>query len=141
VFFTKNTVLTFRVDTSHTFPANNKIAFEASLAPIKTVFLFRGEKSMSKSSDPRVDRMYAGDRGAAILALGTLWATYLFVFWELLPLVGDSTVLYVLAAGAGLVLLFNTASIVAMLAHYSEDRSHIYGLDLHYLDEMKKSRG
>ena len=96
---------------------------------------------MSTSSDPRVDRMYAGDRGAAILALGTLWATYLFVFWELLPLVGDSTVLYVLAAGAGLVLLFNTASIMAMLAHYSEDRSHIYGLDLHYLDEMKKSRG
>ena len=44
-------------------------------------------------------------------------------------------------AGAGLVLLFNSASIVAMLTHYSEDRSHIYGLDLHYLDEMKKSRG
>jgi len=85
--------------------------------------------------------MYAGDRGAALLALGTLWAIYLFVFWELLPLVGEPAVLYVLGAGGALVLLFNTASILAMLAHYSEDRTHIYGLDLHYLDEMKKSRG
>jgi hypothetical protein len=84
--------------------------------------------------------MYAGDRGAALLALGALWGIYLFVFWELLPLVGDPTVLYVLGAGGALVLLFNTASILAMLAHYSEDRAHIYGLDLHYLDEMKKSR-
>ena len=96
---------------------------------------------MSTSSDPRVDRMFAGDRGAALIALGTLWAIYLFVFWELLPLVNEKAVLYVLGAGGALVLLFNTASILAMLAHYSEDRAHIYGLDLHYLDEMKKSRG
>ncbi len=96
---------------------------------------------MSTSSDPRVDRMFAGDRAAALIALGTLWAIYLFVFWKLLPLVNEQAVLYVLGGGGALVLLFNTASILAMLAHYSEDRTHIYGLDLHYLDEMKKSRG
>lgn len=96
---------------------------------------------MTPSNDPRVDRMYSGDRLAAIAALATLWATLVFVFVQVLPLVGDQTVLYVLGAGVGLVLLFNTAAIFAMLAHYSEDRVHIYGLDLHYLDEMKKSRG
>ncbi|MEZ5899658.1 MAG: hypothetical protein R3D51_09210 [Hyphomicrobiaceae bacterium] len=96
---------------------------------------------MSTSSDPRVDQMYARDRGAALLALVTLWSTLLFVFWEVLPLVPEPAVLYVLGAGVAMVLLFNTASILAMLSHYSEDRGPIYGLDLHYLDEMKKSRG
>jgi hypothetical protein len=35
------------------------------------------------------------------------------------------------------VLLFNTASILAMVQHYSGDKDHIYGLDLHYLDALR----
>lgn len=85
--------------------------------------------------------MFSGDRLAALGALAVLWATLLFVFWQVMPLVSEPAVLYVLGTGFALVLLFNTAAIIAMLAHYSEDRQHIYGLDLHYLDEMKKSRG
>jgi fatty acid desaturase len=95
---------------------------------------------MSPGTDPRVDRMYGGDRIAAIIALAALWATLAFVFWSVLPFTGSNEVLYVLAVGVGMVLLFNTASIFAMLSHYSEDRQNIYGLDLHYLDEMKKSK-
>ena len=96
---------------------------------------------MSQEHDQRVDRMYSGDRFAALIALSTLWATLIFVFYNVMPLTSDPAVVYVLAGGAALVLLFNTASIFAMLSHYSEDRKHIYGLDLHYLDEMKKSKG
>lgn len=96
---------------------------------------------MSSQDDPRVDRMFSSDRLAALAALAALWGTLLFVFMEVLPLVSDAAVIYVLGAGVALVLLFNTASILAMLSHYSEDRKHIYGLDLHYLDEMKKFKG
>ena len=93
---------------------------------------------MSPGNDPRVDRMFSGDRVAAVIALIALWATLAFVFLSVIPLAGSSEVLYVLAAGVGMVLLFNTASIFAMISHYSEDRQNIYGLDLHYLDEMNK---
>lgn len=96
---------------------------------------------MTPDHDPRVDAMYGGDRLAALIALFALWATLTFVFIAVIPLAGDPAILYVLAAGAGLVLLFNTASIFAMLSHYSEDRKHIYGLDLHYLDQMNKNKG
>lgn len=41
-----------------------------------------------------------------------------------------------LFAGA-VVLLFNTAAIVAMLRHYREDRDFIYGLDIKFLDEAR----
>ena len=45
-----------------------------------------------------------------------------------------------LAAGAA-VLIFNTASIGAMVKHYAEDKHFIYGLDIRYLDEMRARRG
>ncbi len=37
-------------------------------------------------------------------------------------------------------LIFNTASIFAMLSHYAEDKENIYGLDIHYLDAAKRSK-
>ena len=45
-----------------------------------------------------------------------------------------------LFAGA-IVLLFNTAAILAMLRHYREDRDFMYGIDIKFLDEAKGRRG
>jgi len=36
--------------------------------------------------------------------------------------------------GAALLLLFNTASIIAMLKHYGQDKAHIYAIDIRHLD-------
>jgi hypothetical protein len=35
---------------------------------------------------------------------------------------------------AAVLLLYNTSSIVAMLRHYSEDKAHIYPIDIHHQD-------
>ncbi len=94
---------------------------------------------MAPSSDPRIDKMYSGDRVWALVALLTLWGTYLFVLMRVIPLTGGEAVLYALAVGGGLVLLFNTAAIYSMLTHYGEDKQNIYGLDVHYLDLAKKT--
>ena len=94
-----------------------------------------------KSSDPRVDAMYAGDCRWSWLALAVLWASYVFVIWKIQEYAGASDVTIALLASAGLVLLFNTASILAMISHYAEDKERIYGLDIHYLDANKKNRG
>lgn len=91
-----------------------------------------------KAMDPRVDRMFGQDRMWAVLALVVVWALYSFVFYMLLPHLNDDGVLGVLLISGGLVMLFNAAAIWAMIAHYSEDRANIYGLDLHYLDLMKQ---
>ncbi|KAB2942385.1 MAG: hypothetical protein K8F92_06120 [Hyphomicrobium sp.] len=81
--------------------------------------------------------MYAGDRRWAVFAVAALWATYAFVFWKVLPYVGTQEVMYALAIAGGIVLLFNTASILAMIEHYAGDKEHIYGLDIHYLDVLR----
>lgn len=92
------------------------------------------------SEDPRIEVMYRRDRAWAFVAIIVLWLTLLFVFFEILPDTGSSGVTIALVISAGLVLLFNTASIAALLRHYHEDKQHLYGLDLHYIDEMKKTK-
>ncbi|WP_246317382.1 hypothetical protein [Hyphomicrobium methylovorum] len=71
-------------------------------------------------------------------ALILLWCLYTFVFFAVIPLAPNPEVVWALAIAGGLVLLFNTASVLVMVAHLSEDRAEIYGLDLHYLDAAKK---
>jgi hypothetical protein len=96
---------------------------------------------MQKSNtDARADKMYAGDRRWAVLAVAVLWSTYAFVFWKVLPNAGSPEVIYVLGFAGAVVLLFNTASIFSMLKHYGDDKDHIYGLDLHYLDAMRAAK-
>ncbi|HML42161.1 MULTISPECIES: hypothetical protein [Hyphomicrobium] len=85
--------------------------------------------------------MFSGDRTWAFGAVIVLWTLYGFVFWRLTQTAPADGVLQALAVAGGLVLLFNSASIIAMIKHYAEDKEHIYGLDIHYLDEMKKSKG
>lgn len=94
-----------------------------------------------KPNDPRVDSMFSTDRMWAYIAVVALWALYAFVFWRVIPLIADSNVVLALAISGAIVLLFNTASIVAMINHYGEDKAHIYGLDLYYLDIMNKNKG
>ena len=91
-----------------------------------------------RSQDPRIQSMYRGDLAWALVALLVLWLTLLFVFFEVAHSSATSDVIVALAFFGGLVLLFNTASIVALLKHYAEDKVHLYGLDIHYLDEMKR---
>jgi hypothetical protein len=70
-----------------------------------------------------------------------LWFAVIFVAiatWNLAPTAGARTLL--LIAGA-VVLVFNTAAILAMLRHYREDRNFMYGLDIKFLDEARGRRG
>lgn len=69
-----------------------------------------------------------------------LWFSIVFVAlatWTLAPNGAARTIL--LIAGA-IVLLFNTAAILAMLRHYREDRDFMYGLDIKFLDEARGRR-
>ena len=99
-----------------------------------------GETADARSVDARIDRMHQGDRRGALAFVIGLWVTMLFALFTMWPLIGDGTIRMVLAISAALVLAFNTAAIVAMLRHYSDDKSFIYGLDIMHLDEMRKRK-
>jgi hypothetical protein len=66
-----------------------------------------------------------------------LWFAVIFVAlatWDLAPTSGARTLLLI---GGAIVLIFNTAAILAMLNHYRQDRDFMYGLDIKFLDEAK----
>src|SRR4051794_41352398 len=98
----------------------------------------RGERMASR--DPRIDSMYRSDSFFAWLFVALLWLCIGFVFYEVWGLVDDTAIRLTLAIGGVLLLLFNTASIGAMVAHYADDKDFIYGLDLKHQDALEASR-
>ena len=70
-----------------------------------------------------------------------LWLSVIFVAlatWSLAPSSGARTLLMI---GGAIVLLFNTAAIMAMLRHFREDRDFMYGMDIKFLDEARAAKG
>ena len=85
--------------------------------------------------------MHKRDVQAAWAFVVGLWLTMVFVAiatWDLAPAGGARILLLI---GGAIVLLFNTAAILAMLKHYRDDRDFIYGLDIRFLDEARARRG
>jgi hypothetical protein len=81
--------------------------------------------------------MYRSDVRGAWTFVAVLWIVILFVLFMSWPHIPDSGVRTVVAIAAAAVLIFNTASIAAMVKHYAEDKEFIYGLDLKHLDAMR----
>ncbi len=92
------------------------------------------------ASDPRIDTMHRRDVGIAWAFVTGLWFAIIFVLWATWDLAPSGAARAVLLVGGLVVLAFNTAAIVAMLARYREDREFIYGLDLRFLDALRDGR-
>lgn len=89
----------------------------------------------------RIGAMHKRDVRVAWAFVIGLWLAMIFVAigtWDLAP---DGTARLLLLTGGAIVLVFNTAAILAMLRHYREDRDFIYGLDIKFLDESRARRG
>ncbi len=86
----------------------------------------------------RIDAMLSRDRAMAWIFVVLLWIIIGFVYFAIDPFITDATLRVVLIIGALLILIFNTASMLAMIKHYQADRDHIYGLDIKHLDENRR---
>lgn len=91
--------------------------------------------------DQRIEAMYQGDKRGAWLLVALLWIAILFVLFMTWPYIPDSGIKAVVVIAAAAVLIFNTASIAAMVKHYEEDKHFIYGLDIKHLDAARKNKG
>ena len=89
----------------------------------------------------RIDAMCSNDRIFAYVLLAGAWIAVWFVVMEIAAIAppGAFTILVYVSALA--ICLFNTASIVAMVQHYQEDKNHIYGQDIAHLDANARHSG
>jgi polyferredoxin len=88
----------------------------------------------------RIEAMYQSDKRGAWLLVALLWIVILFVLIMSWPYIPDAGVKTIVVISAAAVLIFNTASIAAMLNHYAEDKAFIYGLDIRHLDAAKQRK-
>lgn len=89
----------------------------------------------------RIEAMHRRDVIVAWAFVIGLWVAMIFVAlatWSLAP---SGAARNLLLIGGAIVLLFNTAAIMAMLRHYREDRDFMYGLDIKFLDEARNTKG
>lgn len=88
----------------------------------------------------RIEAMHKRDVTVAWAFVLGLWFAVIFVAlgtWSLAP---NTTARWLLLFAGAVVLVFNTAAIMAMLRHYREDRDFMYGLDIKFLDEARGRR-
>jgi hypothetical protein len=88
----------------------------------------------------RIDRMFSRDRVWAWGFIVVLWAVVIYVAFATIGMIEDGAVKAAILISGALVLLFNTASIAAMVRHYSHDKDFIYGLDIRHLDERRERK-
>lgn len=88
----------------------------------------------------RIEAMHRRDVTIAWTFVIGLWLAIGFVAWATWPLAPSAAARAVLLAGGAIVLIFNTAAIMAMLRHYREDRDFMYGLDIKFLDAARAAR-
>lgn len=100
-----------------------------------------GEERQTMSSDltARIEAMFRLDRLWAWGFVVALWLAVGFVFFAIYPLVEDGNVRIAMIISAIVLVVFNTASIAAMVHHYAHDKEFIYGLDIRHLDESRKA--
>lgn len=98
------------------------------------------EMGVDAQFQERIDSMHGRDRAGLLAFIIVLWCTMLFALFTIWPFISVPAIRAILAIFCGLILIFNTAAVVAMLRHYSEDKHFIYGLDLKHLDEMRARR-
>lgn len=89
----------------------------------------------------RIEVMHKRDVLVAWAFVIGLWFAIIFVAmatWSLAPS-GPARVM--LLIGGAVILILNTAAIMAMLRHYREDRDFMYGLDIKFLDAARAQKG
>ena len=89
----------------------------------------------------RIQAMHRSDTRVAWAFVIGLWFAIGFVMWGTWGLAPSPGARVRLLIGGTLVLIYNTAAIMAMLRHYREDRDFMYGLDIKFLDAARARKG
>jgi hypothetical protein len=91
-----------------------------------------------KHQDPRIPAMFRRDCAAAIFSVLAVWLIYAFTFWSMWRTFEALNLLALMGILGASVLFLNSASTLAMIRHYREDMSAIYGTDVYYLDQIQR---
>lgn len=88
----------------------------------------------------RVDRMAARDRLIALLFVAATWLVLLFVYFVAITAAPTAGVTVALTVSLLLLGVVNTASILAMISRYGQEKDHVYRDDILNLEQNRRQR-
>ena len=90
----------------------------------------------------RINKMFLWDCIFGWVFVVWLWLTYSFVFFMTISQseFARGGVMIALIIAGGMVCIYNTGSIAAMVKHYSHDKDFIYTVDLRHLDAYRATK-
>lgn len=91
-------------------------------------------QSNAGNMSDRIEAMFRLDRIWAWGFVVALWLTIALVLFEVNSQFPSNGIRIACWIAALVLVIFNTASIAAMVNHYSHDKEHIYGTDIRHLD-------
>jgi hypothetical protein len=89
----------------------------------------------------RMDAMFTRDCIFACAFLVWLWATYLFVYFNMIGnefFSGGTAVFFTL--GGAMVCFYNLAGVILLLKHNAEHKEYKYTIDLRHLDAARAAK-
>lgn len=87
-----------------------------------------------------MDRLYQRDRWMAIASVAALLVVLPFVYFAVLTHMPSPGTKIVLAGACAVLLIYNVASMVALVRNYRRDKDFIYRRDVAHLRELATAR-
>jgi hypothetical protein len=91
--------------------------------------------------DARIDALARRDRLLAVTFTVFMWAVLVFVFIVAASVAPAPGIIVALIGSLLLLGLFNTASMLALVRRYAENKGLVYRPDIENLDRMRHQRG
>jgi hypothetical protein len=95
---------------------------------------------VSSPLDARIDALARRDRLLAVTFTVFMWAVLVFVFIVAAAVAPAAGIIVALAGSLLLLGLFNTASMLALVRRYAENKDLVYRPDIENLDRMRHQR-
>jgi membrane protein YdbS with pleckstrin-like domain len=76
---------------------------------------------------------------ASLLAV-VMWATLIFTYVAAFGVIQSLTIRAILAVAFVILGVFNSLGLLSMSRRYKIEREHVYGEDIHHLDQNRKAK-
>ena len=93
---------------------------------------------MDKSMESRIKSMARRDQLAAVIFTAVMWIVLLFAYFAIRPAVPTAGISIVLAVALLVLGSFNTASMLAMIKRYADQKDVIHREDILNLDKNRQ---
>lgn len=115
-------------------------AVEAAAIAAGAEVLSPHDQATEQSVLRQINAMYQRDRWMAVALVVALLVVIPFIYialWDFMPNAGTKVILFLSGA---LLLLYNVASMIALIRNYRRDRDFIYRRDVAHLRELRAAR-